>query len=260
MDALGAGAGRLRRGVLAIRHGQYRRLRTGARSQVLYDDGQQADIQSAIDMLAQRGETSIVIVGRCSGAFAALHATRRDSRITGSVIINPLRFIWDAGEDVEVAIRVGPRSIATYRHLAVSARTFERILAGEVDVIGVAKSLGTQFYRRLVNRVAPVMGSLSKVTRLRRQCRAMMDDINARGTAIRFICSERDVSLEQMAFYFGRDFRGLRRSPAAAHEAVVNVIRETALKLPVPVLQSLQATSKVESAGHYPLAAQRARA
>jgi dienelactone hydrolase len=252
------------------------RLRTGARSQVLYDDGQQADIQSAIDMLAQRGETSIVIVGRCSGAFAALHATRRDSRITGSVIINPLRFIWDAGEDVEVAIRVGPRSIATYRHLAVSARTFERILAGEVDVIGVAKSLGTQFYRRLVNRVAPVMGSLSKVTRLRRQCRAMMDDINARGTAIRFICSERDVSLEQMAFYFGRDFRGLRRfkdasltrlqdadhniTPAAAHEAVVNVIRETALKLPVPVLQSLQTTSKVESAGHYPLAAQRARA
>jgi hypothetical protein len=158
----------------------------------------------------------------------------------------------------------------------VSARTFERILAGEVDVIGVAKSLGTQFYRRLVNRVAPVMGSLSKVTRLRRQCRAMMDDINARGTAIRFICSERDVSLEQMAFYFGRDFRGLRRfkdasltrlqdadhniTPAAAHEAVVNVIRETALKLPVPVLQSLQTTSKVESAGHYPLAAQRARA
>lgn len=252
------------------------RLRTGARPQVLYDDGQQADIQSAIDMLAQRGETSVVLVGRCSGAFAALHATRRDSRVTGSVIINPLRFIWDADEDVEVAIRVGPRSLATYRHLAASARTFERVLAGEVDVIGVAKSLGTQFYRRVVNRVAPVMGSLSKATRLRRQCRAMMDDINARGTAMRFICSERDASLEQMAFYFGRDFHGLRRfkdaslmrlkdadhniTPAAAHEAVVNVIRETALKLPVPVLPSLQPTSKVESATHYLLAAQRARA
>jgi pimeloyl-ACP methyl ester carboxylesterase len=252
------------------------RLRPGARPQVLYDDGQQADIEAAIDMLVDRGETSVVLVGRCSGAYAALHATQRDSRVAGGVFINPLRFIWDREEDVEVAIRVGPRSMATYRHLAASVRTFERLLSGDVDVKGVAKSLGTQLYRRLAHRVAPVMGSLSKATRLRRQCRTMMDTIDARGIAMRFICSERDASLEQMAFYFGGDFRGLRRfsdtsltrlqdadhniTPAAAHDAVVDVIRETAMKFPVPALPPLQTTSGAGRAEYYPLAAERARA
>ena len=74
-----------------------------------------------------------------------------------------------------------------------------------------------------------------------------MDAIRRRGAAIHFVCSERDASLEQMAFYFGRGYAGLKSfpearlttvphadhnmTPEAAHDAVVNVIRDTVLRL-----------------------------
>jgi pimeloyl-ACP methyl ester carboxylesterase len=221
--------------------------RTGAAEQVLYGEGQQADITAAIDMLAARGETSVVLVGRCSGAFAAFHAATKDARIVGTVVINPLRMVWDPDEDIEVAIRIGPRSMADYRQRVLSGKILKRLLAGDVHVLGAIKGLGTQFIRRIRQLVAPVMGSLSKTTRLRRQFRAMMETISGRGTAMRFVCSERDASLEQMAFYFGGDFRGLKRfpdaslttvpnadhnmTPQAAHDIVVDVIRDTVLGL-----------------------------
>lgn len=221
--------------------------RTGAAEQVLYGEGQQADIAAAIDMLAARGESSVVLVGRCSGAFAAFHAAVKDTRIAGTVVINPLRMVWDPDEDVEVAIRIGPRSMADYRQRVLSGKILKRLLAGDVHVLGAIKGLGTQFIRRIRQLVAPVMGSRSKTTRLRRQFRGMMETISGRGTAMRFVCSERDASLEQMAFYFGGDFRGLKRfpvaslttvpnadhnmTPQAAHDIVVDVIRDTVLGL-----------------------------
>ncbi|MBX9454947.1 MAG: alpha/beta fold hydrolase [Rhizobium sp.] len=217
--------------------------RPGAAAQVLYSTGQQQDIATAIDMLADRGEHTIIVVGRCSGAFAALHAAARDDRIKGAVVINPLRLVWDQDEDVEVAIRVGPRSIADYRQRALSGKTLRRLLAGEIDIPGVARGLGTQFIRRITQRLAPLVGSLSKSTRLRRECAAMMGEISGRGAALHFVCSERDASLEQVAFQFGGDFGGLGRYPDAslttvpdadhnmtpqhAHDAVLEVIRDS---------------------------------
>lgn len=218
----------------------------GVAEQVLYSDGQQADISAAIDMLWDRGATSVALVGRCSGAFAAFHTAARDARVSATVLINPLRVIWDPDEEVEIAIRVGPRSMADYRRRAMSGQTLRRLLAGDIDIWGVAKGLGTQLGRRLIQRLAPYMGNLSKSTRLRRNCYARMEEMSRRGTKVRFVCSERDASLEQMAFYFGGDFSGLGRfddatlttvsnadhnmTPAPAHDAVLKVIRETVLE------------------------------
>lgn len=222
-----------------------------ARDQVLYGNGQQADIVSALDMLAARGESRIVLVGRCSGAFAALHVAARDDRVATAVLINPLRMVWDPDEDVDVAIRVGPRSMADYRQRALSGRTFRRLIAGDIDIAGAARGLATQFTRRIVQRISPFLGPLSKTTRLRRQCHGMMENISRRGAGTRFVCSERDASLEQVAFYFGGDHRGLDRfdgasltlvpdadhnmTPEPAHSTVVDVIRDSALRSSVTV-------------------------
>jgi pimeloyl-ACP methyl ester carboxylesterase len=219
----------------------------GAAEQVLYGPGQQADIATAIDMLAARGESAVVLVGRCSGAFAAFHAAAADKRIAATVVINPLRMVWDPEEDVGTAIRIGPRSMADYRQRALNGQFRKRLLSGEIDVIGAAKGIGLQLMRRVIRRAAPIFGSLSKTTRLRRQCRAMMEAIGRRGAGIHFVCSERDASLEQMSFYFGSDYRGLKAfpdaslttvpnadhniTPQAAHDIVVDVIRDTVLRL-----------------------------
>ena len=71
----------------------------------------------------------------------------------------------------------------------------------------------------------------------------MMAEISGRGAALHFVCSERDASLEQVAFQFGGDFGGLGRYPDAslttvpdadhnmtpqhAHNAVLEVIRDS---------------------------------
>jgi pimeloyl-ACP methyl ester carboxylesterase len=221
--------------------------RAGAPEQVLYSDGQQADISAAIDMLEARGEGPVLLVGRCSGGFAALHAAARDQRVSGAVVVNPLRLVWDPDEDVEVAIRVGPRSMADYRQRALSGKIVRRVLAGDVDVRGAVKGLATQVWRRLARRLAPLAGSLSKTTRLRRRCHAMFETVSRRGGMLHMVCSERDASLEQMVFHFGGDFSRLRlfpgaslttvpnadhnMTPQAAQDAVVDVISEMARRL-----------------------------
>lgn len=215
----------------------------GAPEQVLYGAGQQADIVAAVDMLAARGDGPIVLVGRCSGAYAALNAAAADGRISGTVAINPLRMVWDPDEDVEVAIRIGPRSMADYRKRALNGAIITRILAGEVDVWGAFKGVATQVWRRVAQVLAPLAGSLSKTVRLRRKCHAMFEAIGRRGGVVHMVCSERDASLEQMALYFGSDFSRLKlfpdasltrvpdadhnMTPQAAQDVVVDVIRET---------------------------------
>lgn len=219
----------------------------GAPEQVLYGDGQQADISSAIDMLTARGEGPVLLVGRCSGAFAAFQASARDARIAGSVVINPFRLVWDPDEDVETVIRVGPRSMAEYRKRALSGQVFSRLKAGDIDLIGVAKSLSMQLGRRLIQTLGPIGGSLSKTVRLRRQCLGMFESISRRGATIRMVFSEGDAGLEQMAAHFGSDFRRLRlfpgasmttvpdadhnMTPQAAQDAVVDIIRDLAHQL-----------------------------
>lgn len=237
--------------------------RQGVSQQVLYGEGQQADITAALGMLAERGETSVVLVGRCSGAYAAFHATARNVTVGAAVMINPLRMIWDPEEDVEIAIRIGPRSMADYRRRAMSGDVLKRLMGGEIDVGGAFKGVGTQLVRRVAQRLAPLAGTLSKIERLRKQCRTMMIEMDRRGTVLRFVCSERDSSLEQMAFYFGSDHRGLRRyagaslitvpdadhniTPQPAHDRVVEVILETALRFPVALKQNATAQPEAET-------------
>lgn len=237
--------------------------RPGVSEQVLYGEGQQADIAAALGMLAERGETAVVLVGRCSGAYAAFHATARNITVVAAVMINPLRMIWDPEEDVEVAIRIGPRSMADYRRRAMSGNVLKRLMGGEIDVGGAFKGVGIQLLRRVVQRLAPLAGTMSKIERLRKQCRTMMEAMDRRGTVLRFVCSERDSSLEQMAFYFGSDHRGLQRFPGAAlitipdadhnitplpaHDRVVEVIRETALRFPAALKQNATAQADAET-------------
>lgn len=220
-------------------------LRPGAAAQVLYDAGQLTDIAAALDMLEARGEASVILVGRCSGAYAALHASSRDPRVAGGIYINPLRFIWDPDENIDVVLRAGPRTMATYRRLATSGRTFKRLMSGDINIPAAARSIVTLFLRGAASKLAPLLSRSAKSTRMRRACRAMMEAMSRRGMPMHFVFSEGDDSIDQMAFYFGEDLSGLDRypnvvvtrlenadhnmTPLPAQEAVVAVVRDLAL-------------------------------
>lgn len=221
--------------------------KAGAPEQVLYGEGQQTDVVSAIDMLTARGEGPIMLAGRCSGAFAAFQTAARDARVAGAVVINPFRLVWDPEEDVEVLIRVGPRSMAEYRKRALSGKVLSRLMAGDIHVWGVVRSLATQLGRRVARALGPLAGSRSNTARLRRQCHAMFTAISGRGTPVHMVFSQGDAGMEQLAVHFGSDFHRLKlfpgaamtivpdadhnMTPQAAQDAVVDILREMARQL-----------------------------
>ena len=60
----------------------------------LYRDETVKDLRAAIDFLESRGENSgIILCGLCAGAFQALHTALVDSRVTGVLFLDLLR--WD---------------------------------------------------------------------------------------------------------------------------------------------------------------------
>lgn len=219
----------------------------GMPDQVLYGEGQQADIVSAIDMLTARGEGPILLAGRCSGAFAAFQASVRDARVAGAVVINPFRLVWDPEEDVEAVIRVGPRSMAEYRKRALSGKVLSRLMSGDIHVWGVVKGLAKQVGRRVAQNLGPLAGSLSRTAGLRRQCHTMFSAISRRGAPVHMVFSEGDAGLEQLAVHFGSDFRRLKlfpgasmtlvpnadhnMTPQAAQDAVVDIVRDLAHRI-----------------------------
>jgi pimeloyl-ACP methyl ester carboxylesterase len=220
--------------------------RSGAPEQVMYSVTQQEDVRAALDFLEAEGESrGVILVGRCSTAFTGFHCAAADPRIRDAILINPQRIIWDDEEDVEIAIRIGPRPLADYRRRAISGRTFKRLLAGDIDVIGAARGVGGHLLRSLAVRAAPLLGPLSKANRFRHACHRMMSNVSSRGAGLHFVCTSYDTSLEQMAYYFGPDHKGLARhpgaqlsiiadadhnvTPQAAHDHVLDIVLRTAL-------------------------------
>jgi len=239
----------------------------GAAEQVLYSDECHADIGAALDMLAARGESRIMLVGRCSGAFTAFHMAARDARVSGAVLINPLRFIWDPSEDVDVALKIGPRPVAVYRQRAKSANTLKRLVIGDIDLLGVTRSLGTLALRRFKQLAAPALGSFSKITRQRQQCHEMLRAIGSRAL-VHILCSEGDASIEQMSFYFGAYFEQLLRfknvsmtivpdadhnmTPEPAQQTVIDTITNVAVNCPQSPVMSPQTQQNPIAQAAYP--------
>ncbi|MCB1445085.1 MAG: alpha/beta hydrolase [Rhizobiaceae bacterium] len=240
----------------------------GAPDQILYSDWQQRDIDVVLDDLAARGETSIILVGRCSGAYAAFHATARDRRVKAAVLINQLRLVWDPDENIDVTLRAGPRTMADYRRRALSGRTLKRLWSGDINVLAAARGLATLVFRQIMRRVAPFLGSFAKITRLRRQCHAMMTAVSERGASLQFVSSEGDESLEQLAHYFGADLHGLQTypgvsltivpnadhnmTPEPAQDKVLELIRETAMRFPARTATGAPAETEPTFAGSTP--------
>lgn len=183
----------------------------GEPEQVLYTQGPVGDVSDALDYLETACPGLPVVIGRCSGAYTALHAARRDRRIAAIGLINQLRLVWDPDESLADALTTAPRSVGEYRRRLFDPKTVRRLLAGEIDLRAVLRSAGRLAATRLSHALAPVFPNMSRHARLRAECHGIFADLDRRGVRVAILCSERDESLEQLSLYFGRDRRGLRR-------------------------------------------------
>jgi pimeloyl-ACP methyl ester carboxylesterase len=73
----------------------------GADENRIYTKDAVADVRRAMDLLGQlHGARRFVLVGVCSGAYLAFHATLADARVAGQLLISPFAFEWKDGDPV----------------------------------------------------------------------------------------------------------------------------------------------------------------
>ena len=158
-----------------------------------------ADVIAAIDHVAGRGRP-IVLVGGCSGAYAAFHALCRDRRIDGALLINLYCFDWDPDQNLDAVIRQTFGSVHTYAGLLAQGSTWRRLLTGQIRVGAIGAVLARRGAEAALRRVRRAWrprvpgGSVARrVAALRR-----------RGAEIRLLYSAGDPGLLAVRRHLGR--------------------------------------------------------
>ncbi|MCJ2072353.1 alpha/beta fold hydrolase [Methylobacterium sp. J-030] len=157
-----------------------------------------ADVVRAVDHVAGGGP--IVLVGGCSGAYAAFHALCRDPRIDGALLVNLYCFDWDPEQSVDSVIRQTYGSAATYAALLAQGDTWRRLIRGQIRVRAIGRVLarrGVDLALRRIRRAfrpgAPGGSVARRVATIRR-----------RGAAIRLLYSAGDPGLAALRRHLGR--------------------------------------------------------
>ncbi|GAB4518222.1 MAG: alpha/beta hydrolase [Roseibium sp.] len=195
----------------------------GQARQVLYSDRQVEDVGAAIDFLiARTGLEKVVLCGRCSGAYLALLAASRETRVGAAYLINPRRLVWDPDENVDLAIREPIQSLETYGRKVFDRDTLKRVLSGDINVVSACVKLRRAATRKLDRVLGPVFGSLSKHQRLFRILRDRLNRLADRKVAVRLVYSENDRGIPDMENWFGKTRQGLAAYPDVTLHFVAN--------------------------------------
>lgn len=183
--------------------------------EILYSQAQIDDVRLAIDAVQERGFDAPVLIGRCSGAYAAFHAAVQDERIRRLVIVNNERFVWDPDESVEDAIRYSHRSAGDLGATLARRDGLRRLLTGKLRIGPAGRYLIYRYRKRLSVKLAPLLGRLTRHGRLHRQCHRHFATLAARNVALSLLYAEGDVGLAELETYFGKNGERLASYPNA---------------------------------------------
>jgi alpha-beta hydrolase superfamily lysophospholipase len=121
----------------------------GITENTLYAQGAREDVRAAMDCLARStGVTRFVLVGVCSGGYAAYVAAVADPRVKTLVAINVPTFRWNEGAPVEAVVARSVRSNGYYWRGLLRSRVWRRLLRGQVNAGAIVRSLGRLWARR----------------------------------------------------------------------------------------------------------------
>jgi hypothetical protein len=205
----------------------------------LYDERHIDDARAGFDWLLARGLGPVLPVGRCSGAYAAFNAAARDERIGDMILVNQLRYIWERDGAFELA----SEKVGHYRKQVKNpAKLLMRWIRGEID-LDVA--LGKFGKAALALARATLEG---KGRARRRQIRETFGGLQARGARIQLLISRDREAHDVFRQFFGEEGKRLKRygdlrltflegadhalTPKAARDALLAMVRETALSSP----------------------------
>lgn len=168
------------------------------------------DVRLAVEHVSRRGAGLIVLVGTCSGAYAAFRALCREPRVGGALLVNLYCFDWDPDLSVDAVLRQTHGSASDYAALLRHGSTWRRLLGGEVHVRAIAAALARRAgpaLRRWFRLVRDGLGGASPARRIAR--------LRARGAEVRLLYSEGDPGLAALRRHLGRSPERVARALGA---------------------------------------------
>lgn len=178
--------------------------------QSIYARTPQRDVSSAVDWIKMRGFRYIVLAGICSGAFLSLHAALENAEVTGLMLVNLVKFRWDAADDAAATDHL--RSARVYLAAACKWENWRRLLRGELG----ARRLLTAMVRRVRQRLrerAEVAGAPGITDDTRQTvpdfASAAVRELDRRGVRTMFLYGASDVGLHEARLGLGKRLEAL---------------------------------------------------
>ena len=183
----------------------------------LYSKDSVADVQAAIDALSARGCERFVLLGLCSGAYAAFQTTLADPRVVAQILLNPRRLSVAKGDTLEIVMSEAYKSSRYYQRALLTPRTYLRLMRGEVNARGIGRRMRALLAARVARVRDRVLGRPAAdedvLANVRLLCR--------RGVESLFVVGAEDDGLDYLEFHLGAGGRSVR-SPRFHLELVHN--------------------------------------
>lgn len=127
----------------------------------LYSRAYLADVIAALDLLqASHGAQQFSVLGLCSGAYLAFHASLEDPRIVDAVMVNAQSFKWKEGDSLDVMSRNSTQGSRFYKQAALDPKVWQRLFRGEVNVSRIARGLFSRMKERVDVEARRAMAAL----------------------------------------------------------------------------------------------------
>lgn len=167
----------------------------------IYEAPRQAEFTAVVQFLRLQGIRHLTLAGVCAGAHHALHAMAAGVEIDAVFAVNPIVLTWNPADRLEQKNRDLGRAARAYRADMFKAKTWARVLRGEVDVKAISGTLA----RRLLARF--------KAKRAGQAEQALKEAWAAHPGRLRFLLGTDDPALDNIEAHFGPSGRRLTAHP-----------------------------------------------
>lgn len=176
----------------------------------IYGAAPRRDLGAAVDWLRARGFRCIVLAGICSGAFLSLHAALENPDVTGLMLVNLVKFRWDAADQATASDRLRPARV----YLAAACRweNWRRLFRGELGLRRLLAAMSRRIRVRLRehNVVTATPGAQGQAGQTTQDfASAAVRELERRGVRTLFLYGASDVGLHEAHLGLGRRFEAI---------------------------------------------------
>lgn len=171
--------------------------------QIIYGEGQLADIDEAMEFIEDNRLLPVVITGRCSGGWAAFQSGVRDRRVSGVVPVNVFDFYIPDDANVESLLISSRQPLASYGAKLMSGSFWRRVLSGEVRIGNGIVNLWAMIVSKFISYTTPIMVRFPFLSPRFSKLSKDFNAIVANDTRMTIVFTEGDIGAAMLETNFG---------------------------------------------------------